>query len=211
MPGTCVRSISHSLSTKRVLAFRRITCLSRSSSSSKPRAGLIVRENAVLLPGSSSGHSGPRPRWHHQIRSIASMSSAADEQPEEAVPEEKKSALPPLSAHEFKQYNRLAEHMNYFVRATSPFPGASAHPADTHLSTNTSGRHGRCSTTRPPVVADRRACQSNSTLTQASPSSRTLRHTTASRSRISFPYCELACKAPLKGSFQLWSNADCTG
>ena len=24
-------------------------------------------------------------------------------------------ALPPLSAHEFKQYNRLAEHMNYFV------------------------------------------------------------------------------------------------
>lgn len=24
-------------------------------------------------------------------------------------------ALPPLSGHEFKQYNRLAEHMNYFV------------------------------------------------------------------------------------------------
>lgn len=23
--------------------------------------------------------------------------------------------LPPLSGHEFKQYNRLAEHMNYFV------------------------------------------------------------------------------------------------
>lgn len=24
-------------------------------------------------------------------------------------------ALPPLSDHEFKQYNRLAEHMDYFV------------------------------------------------------------------------------------------------
>lgn len=26
-------------------------------------------------------------------------------------------ALPALSAHEFKQYNRLAEHMDYFVRS----------------------------------------------------------------------------------------------
>lgn len=30
-----------------------------------------------------------------------------------------KPALPPLSAHEHRQYNRLAEHMNYYVRPTS--------------------------------------------------------------------------------------------
>lgn len=36
---------------------------------------------------------------------------------EASGPSESKSepTLPPLSGHEFKQYNRLAEHMNYFV------------------------------------------------------------------------------------------------
>lgn len=37
----------------------------------------------------------------------AEASSSTDSKPEPA--------LPPLSGHEFKQYNRLAEHMNYFV------------------------------------------------------------------------------------------------
>ncbi|KAF3770291.1 hypothetical protein M406DRAFT_320309 [Cryphonectria parasitica EP155] len=53
------------------------------------------------------------------------MASAAEDSPatsptsgvvNEPVTEEEKAppALPPLSAHEFKQYNRLAEHMDYF-------------------------------------------------------------------------------------------------
>lgn len=37
----------------------------------------------------------------------AEASSSTESKPEPA--------LPPLSGHEFKQYNRLAEHMNYFV------------------------------------------------------------------------------------------------
>lgn len=36
------------------------------------------------------------------------------ENPEEEEEEPAEPALPPLSPHEFKQYNRLAEHMNYF-------------------------------------------------------------------------------------------------
>jgi hypothetical protein len=49
-------------------------------------------------------------------------------EPEASVCEDAESkperALPPLSDHEFKQYNRLAEHMNYFVSLLkhTPFP-----------------------------------------------------------------------------------------
>lgn len=44
--------------------------------------------------------------------------------PEAPAPKEEKTepALPALSAHEFKQYNRLAEHMDYFVSFPLPSP-----------------------------------------------------------------------------------------
>ena len=34
---------------------------------------------------------------------------------EASVPNQEEKALPKLSAQEFRQYNRMAEHMNYFV------------------------------------------------------------------------------------------------
>lgn len=51
-----------------------------------------------------------------------SQASGAEAQPEpEPEPEpQSEPALPPLSPHEFKQYNRLAEHMDYFVRPQNP-------------------------------------------------------------------------------------------
>lgn len=42
----------------------------------------------------------------------------------EALESESEQALPPLSAHEFKQYNRLAEHMDYFVSLLIPRPSS---------------------------------------------------------------------------------------
>jgi hypothetical protein len=44
----------------------------------------------------------------------AEASSSAESDPDPA--------LPPLSGHEFKQYNRLAEHMDYFVSSFQFLP-----------------------------------------------------------------------------------------
>lgn len=66
-------------------------------------------------------------------------------------------ALPPLSGHEFKQYNRLAEHMNYFVSWLLFLPSSSTvlskYVSKSRSSTNTSARRGICCTPRPRPVA----------------------------------------------------------
>jgi hypothetical protein len=41
--------------------------------------------------------------------------AAGPSAPAKAEKVDTETALPPLTPHEFKQYNRLAEHMNYFV------------------------------------------------------------------------------------------------
>ena len=40
---------------------------------------------------------------------------------EASVPKQDEQALPKLSAQEFRQYNRMAEHMNYFVSMSISF------------------------------------------------------------------------------------------
>lgn len=65
-------------------------------------------------------------------------------------------ALPPLSGHEFKQYNRLAEHMNYFV-SWNLFSFNDLFLfgliSNSRSSTNTSVRHGTCYTPQPHPAA----------------------------------------------------------
>lgn len=66
----------------------------------------------------------PNPRFLHQTRTMASESSSSAERASDPSASENASAssqpaaaqpkLPPLSDHEFRQYNRLAEHMNLF-------------------------------------------------------------------------------------------------
>lgn len=55
-------------------------------------------------------------------RAFYQKSAMSESKPEESVkPVEDVKAeveeLPPLSDHDFKAYNRMAEHMNYFVRS----------------------------------------------------------------------------------------------
>lgn len=157
MPGTCVRSISHSLGPKRVLALRSLRV-----SSYNPRAGLTAQEY-YFKPVSGASNALSRRQYHNRRQS--SMSSAS-EQPEAAAASpatlgesksEPEPALPPLSPHEFRQYNRLADHMNQFVR---PRPSLNSNePQLMHtLSTNTSAKHGPCFITRQQATVGRRAC-----------------------------------------------------
>lgn len=59
----------------------------------------------------------PSSRLHHY--SFSNTAAMSDAQAENAVPAEAakpaEPELPKLSAHEFRQYNRLAEHMDIFV------------------------------------------------------------------------------------------------
>lgn len=67
-------------------------------------------------------------------------------------------ALPPLSGHEFKQYNRLAEHMNHFVSSflfILILPHLPKNVSNSRSSTKISARHGTYCTPQPHLVADR--------------------------------------------------------
>lgn len=85
----------------------------------------------------------------------ADISKAADKK-EEVVAEEELPKLPKLSAADFRAYNSMAEHMDYFVRTPLSFP-TSSHPtfysallANNLLqynSTTTFAKHGTRSTT----------------------------------------------------------------
>lgn len=86
----------------------------------RPQCALVRRIKSYSI----NSYRNPPATFYHQQRYLASMSSDA-EAPNPVVGEpstaaediaETKPALPPLSAHEFKQYNRLADHMDYFVR-----------------------------------------------------------------------------------------------
>ncbi|ROV90328.1 hypothetical protein VSDG_08139 [Cytospora chrysosperma] len=58
------------------------------------------------VEGLEAGEATACPKKTGAAEPEASVCKDAESKPERA--------LPPLSAHEFKQYNRLAEHMNYF-------------------------------------------------------------------------------------------------
>lgn len=82
---------------------------------------------------------------------------ASQKGPEPEAPEQ---ALPKLSVQEFRQYNRLAEHMDMFVRprppltATMPDTISLADPRPN--STRTFGEHGQCSTVHANLAKDLR-------------------------------------------------------
>lgn len=135
--GTCIRdffmrSFTHSLGPKKVLSLRttQISKISRSATVSRLQALLISRRSIVSLRIPHHRPAGLHPHTQDIRRSLASMSSAAEDQPEAASTStststenggasdsstDAKPAFPPLSAHEHRQYNRLAEHMNYYV------------------------------------------------------------------------------------------------
>lgn len=128
-----MRSFTHSLGPKKVLSLHttQISKFSSFATTSRPHALLISRRSTVPLHISHNRPAGLllQPPYKQVIRrSLASMSSAAENQPEAASAStstekggasdsspDAKPALPPLSAHEHRQYNRLAEHMNYYV------------------------------------------------------------------------------------------------
>lgn len=75
-------------------------------------AGSDPCEKAGSDVGDLSAGEGVKPAAQEGSESGKSVESSKKEAGEKPDAEP---ALPPLSAHEFKQYNRLAEHMDYFV------------------------------------------------------------------------------------------------
>jgi hypothetical protein len=74
-------------------------------------------ETAAAAPAPDPAPAGECPEGKPQAKAEAASGSApATEEPEPA--------LPPLSPAEFRQYNRLAEQMDYFVsrKHLSPIP-----------------------------------------------------------------------------------------
>ena len=75
---------------------------------------IALAEDLDAQPATAEGATSPE---ETEVKPEASSSKDEKSEP----------ALPPLSDHEFKQYNRLAEHMDYFVRTPAPIPPIHAH------------------------------------------------------------------------------------
>lgn len=76
-----------------------------------------AEQNQPAMVPPAEGPEAPAPLLSPEAEKFA-KESEAKANTEAAGPSkpEEPAKLPPLSAHEFRQYNRLAEHMDQFVR-----------------------------------------------------------------------------------------------
>jgi hypothetical protein len=78
--------------------------------------------------------------------------------PVENVETKTEEELPPLSDHEFKIYNRAADHMEYFVSLTSHLSHKLFLSNVLYCSTTTSEDHGTSYGMHAPTTVDLKAC-----------------------------------------------------
>ena len=109
----------------------------------------ITGTRSFSMSSSSSQAQQPDPAPIPASAEVSEATSAAETAPQ----------LPPLSPQQFRQYNRLAEAMEYFVCESSHnfFTSDCLMDANMCLSTTTSAKAGKSSTQQPAPVSGQRA------------------------------------------------------